>query len=466
MLCQDAVEGIIAAKREWRVLGYPMVFADEKQITQGRGGRILTNCSVWSPDGQWIVYDTRSDAEGAVFDGTKIEMVNVQTGEIRRPYESQRGAHCGVATFHPQEDKVVFILGPEDPTPDWPYAPSHRQGVIVDIHHPWVAVNIDARDLTPPLTPGALRGGSHVHVFSPDGQGISFTYNDALLVRFTEPGDDYDTDQRNVGVGVPTAPVHVSQGHPRNHDGTYFTVLVTRTTDRPRPGSDDITQALEEGWVGRDGYLRPDGSRQQWALAFQGQVMSQDGMPFWEVFIADLPGDVTEPSPDGPLEGTLARRPTPPHGTRQRRLTHTEAAEYPGISGPRHWLRTSPDGKQIAFLMRDAAGNAQLWTVSPNGGPLRQITHDVWGVASAFTWSLDGQTIAYAANNSVFIVEAAAGRSRRLTPRTADADAPLALACVFSPDGRRVAFLRRLADGPEPDAARSNQICVVTLPDL
>jgi hypothetical protein len=442
-----------------------MVFAVENQIPEGSGGRILTNCSVWSPDGQWIVYDTRSDAEGAVFDGTTIEMVSVETGEIRRLYESTRGAHCGVATFHPQKAKVVFILGPEDPTPDWPYAPSHRQGVIVDADHPGKAVNLDARDLTPPLTPGALRGGSHVHIFSPDGQWVSFTYNDALLARFSQPGDGHVTDQRNVGVSVPNAAVHVSQDHPRNHDGTYFTVLATRTTDRPRPGSDDIAQALEEGWVGCNGYLRPDGTRQEHALAFQGQVVGADGKPFWEVFIADLPDDVTQPSPDGPLEGTPVRRPTPPLGTRQRRLTYTEAAQYPGISGPRHWLRTSPDGTQIAFLMRDAAGNAQLWTVSPNGGSPRQITHDSCGVASAFTWNPDGRSIAYAADNSVFTVEAATGRSRRLTPRTGDADAPLALACVFSPDGRRIAFLRRLAGSLGSVTARSNQICVVTLSD-
>ena len=90
-------------------------FGEETRITQGTGGRILTNCNVWSPDGQWIVYDTRSDAEGAVFDGTTIAVAHVETGEVRRLYKSRRGAHCGVATFHPQADRVVFILGPRRP---------------------------------------------------------------------------------------------------------------------------------------------------------------------------------------------------------------------------------------------------------------------------------------------------------------------------------------------------------------
>src|SRR5207249_675058 len=100
--------------------------------------------------------------------GCSIEMVNVQTGEVRELYRATNGAHCGVATFHPRQNKVVFILGPEHPTPDWQYGPFHRQGVIVLVDRGTAArraLNLDARDLTPPFTPGALRGGSHVHVW-------------------------------------------------------------------------------------------------------------------------------------------------------------------------------------------------------------------------------------------------------------------------------------------------------------
>src|SRR5262249_4542462 len=153
----------------------------ETQITSGPGSRVLTNVGVWSPDGEWIAYDTRSDPAGEEFDGTRIEMVNVRTREVRLLYESRHGATCGVVTWHPREPKVVFILGPEHPTADWQYGPAHRQGMIVDAGRPGVAVNLDARDLTPPFTPGALRGGSHVHVFSPDGLRVSFTYEDHML---------------------------------------------------------------------------------------------------------------------------------------------------------------------------------------------------------------------------------------------------------------------------------------------
>src|SRR4051794_15185181 len=91
----------------------------EKQITHGKKNHILTNTGVWSPDGEWIVYDTRSDEAGDDFDGESIEMVNVHTGEIREVYRAKNEAHCGVATFHPHENKIVFILGPENPTAGW-----------------------------------------------------------------------------------------------------------------------------------------------------------------------------------------------------------------------------------------------------------------------------------------------------------------------------------------------------------
>ena len=99
------------------------------QITQGPGGRILSHTGVWSPDSQWIVYDTRSDSEGAVFDGKTIQMANVFTGEVKALYRADNGAHCGVVTFHPHAWKVAFILGPEHPTPDWQYCPWHRQEI-------------------------------------------------------------------------------------------------------------------------------------------------------------------------------------------------------------------------------------------------------------------------------------------------------------------------------------------------
>jgi hypothetical protein len=450
--------------------------AKETQITDRPTGHILTNSNVWSPDGRWIVYDTRSDAAGDKFDGDTIEIVNVETREVREVYRAKNGAHCGVATFSPRENKVAFILGPEHPTDDWQYSACHRQGVIVDIDKPGHitqplspaphpgegpgrgVLNLDARDITPPFTPGALRGGTHVHVFDSAGEWVSFTYEDHVLATLdaSHGSAPHDTNQRNIGVSVPGRSVRVSQDHPRNHDGSAFTVLVTRTVNKPRPSSDDISRAFEEAWIGTNGYVRLDGSRQRRALAFQGHVVTSSGATISEVFVVDLPNDVTI-SGESPLEGTATGRPAPPRGTQQRRLTYTADRKYPGLQGPRHWLRSSSDGSRIAFLMRDDAGIVQLWTISPNGGEPHQLTHNPFNIASTFTWSPDGQSIAYIADNSIFVTDVLSGSSNRLTPRSDDATAPRPEACVFSPDGSRIAFVRPA----HQDRMHYNQIFVV-----
>jgi hypothetical protein len=320
---------------------------------------------------------------------------------------------------------------------------ARRRGVVVDAAKPGVAISLDARDLLPPFTPGALRGGSHVHVFSPDGEWVSFTYEDHVLSPVAEEKDGREGNLRNVGVSVSGRPVAVPATHPRNHGGEFFSVLATRTVANPTPGSDEIKKAFEDAWVGTNGYRRPDGTRQRRALAFQGHVVDAKGDTLSEVFVADLPDDVTV-SGDGPLQGTETTRPRPPKGTTQRRLTFTADRRFPGLQGPRHWLRSSPDGSRIGFLMKDDAGVVQFWTVSPNGGPPTQVTRNPSGIASPFTWSRDGSRVAHLMDNSVCVTDVATGRTTRLTPRSDGAAAPRPEACVFSPDGSRVAYVRRV----------------------
>ncbi len=434
--------------------------AAERQVTSALQGHRLTNVNVWSADGAWIVYDTRPRDDQ--FLGRTIERVSLASGAVEVIYTATDGAHCGVVTAHPLTSSAVFILGPERPTPDWSYATTRRRGVVVDAVRPGKGRLLDAMTYGPPFVPGALRGGSHVHVFSPDGTRVSFTYDDEVLARLgSDPDAGHDLNQRNLGVSLLGKPVRVGGGHPRNQDGDTFSVVVSRTVNRPRPGSDEISRACEEGWVGLEGYLRADGSRQRYALAFQGTVTAPDGSPHVEVFIVDLPDDLTQRGEE-PLEGTAVRRPAPPPGVRQRRLTFTAGSHQPGVAvQPRHWLRASPDGSQIAFLMKDGDGVVQLWTVSPNGGPVRQVTRNVQSIASAFTWSPDGRRLAHVMDDRVCLTEVGSGLTVRLTPRTLDPkDGPRPFACVFSPDGRKVAFARSVEQG----AGRFDQIFVVDVP--
>lgn len=430
-----------------------------RQVTTAPHGHVLTNTAVWSPDGRWIVYDVRSTADGAVFDGTRIERVDVETGRVEVLYESREGACCGVVTASPVDERVVFILGPERPDVSWSYGPARRRGVMVQASRPGEVASLDARDLVSPFTPGALRGGTHVHVFSPDARLVSFTYEDAVLEATALAAAERNL--RGVGVTVLDTPVTVPPTHPRNHSG-HASVLVTRLTDEPRPGSDEISRAFEEAWVGTTGYRRADGSWQRRALAFQGRVTAADGTAVDEVFIVDLPDDprgLLEPG-DRPLAGTTTARPSPPVTVTQRRLTFTTDRRHPGIQGPRHWLRSCPAGERIAYLARDDEGVVQMFTVSPAGGEPAQLTRSPWPIASSFTWSPDGRWIACVADGSVCLVDAADGNLHRLTPAARDESAPRPEACVFSPDGRRIAYARTvLADG-----AGHNQIFVVELP--
>jgi hypothetical protein len=286
---------------------------------------------------------------------------------------------------------------------------------------------------------------------------VSFTYDDHVLAALdSAPATPHNSNQRNIGVSVPVRSVRVPTDHPRNHEGSSFSVLVTRTVNSPRPGSDEISRAFEDAWVGERGYLRPDGTRQCHAIAFQGNVVTPNGETISEVFVADIPEDITLAG-DAPLEGTTTTRPAPPLGTRHRRLTYTADRRYPGLQGPRHWLRSSPDGARIACLMRDDSGIVQLWTVSPNGGQPQQLTHHPCDIASAFSWSPDGKSIAYVADNSIFVTDTGSGVASRLTPRTSDANAPRPEACVFSPDGSRIAYVRPVLR----DSGTFNQVFVV-----
>ncbi|WNN44351.1 MULTISPECIES: DUF3748 domain-containing protein [Winslowiella] len=406
----------------------------EKQLTFDDRNHQLTNINVWTADSQWLVYDLRPS--GASFTSLTVERVNCATGATEVLYQATQGAHVGVITASPDlPARYVCIHGPEHPDSHWQYDFHHRRGVIIQHGQ---AENLDACDITAPFTPGALRGGSHVHVFSPDGSRLSFTYNDHVMHEW-----DAREDLRNVGVAVPLHAVCPVKQHPREYDGSHFCVLVSQTSAKPIPGSDEINRAYEEGWIGNQGYRKPDGSQQRWALAFIGDTLSSQGDTLAEVFIVDLPEKMQDyaQAGDWPLEGSETRLPAPPRGVHQRRLTFSAERRYPGVvSQPRHWLRASPDGSAIAFLMKDDRGIVQLWTVSPNGGAPQQITRSASDIQSAFSWHPQGNALAFICDNSVMLCEVVSGKMQRLTARSDSA--PCGDAVVISPDGQQVAYVR------------------------
>ncbi|MGS9272851.1 DUF3748 domain-containing protein, partial [Salmonella enterica subsp. enterica serovar Infantis] len=70
-----------------------------------------------------------------------------------------------------------------------------RRGVFAT---PGGVTIVDEMDISGQYTPGAMRGGSHVHLFSPNGELVSITYNEHFLHE-----RDQSLDLRNFVVAVP-----------------------------------------------------------------------------------------------------------------------------------------------------------------------------------------------------------------------------------------------------------------------
>lgn len=412
----------------------------EKQITDDLTyHHDLDNNDNFSPDGQWLVYDTRTD-DGGIAESARIERVNIETGEKQILFDIKGngvwGPGAGAVSYSPKENAVVFIHGLANSTKENPYQQWRRTGVIIHDSKPNKPVYMDARDMTPPFTPGALRGGTHRHEWSGDGQWIGYTYNDAIL-KALEDSTGQKRNLRTIGVSRKIRPVTVDQ-NTENVSGEWFSALVVRVVPTPAPGSDEISVAASDSWVGTNGYITTSGSRQI-ARAFLGTVKDKSGKDVPEVFIVDIPQDITQAGPLGPLEGTATDFPMPPKGTVQRRLTFTANTAHPGCSGI---VRSSPDGSQLAFLARDAHGVSQIFTISPNGGKPKQVTEYTSNVTGGLRWHPDGKHLTYLYEGSIVLCstdeKAFSERTRVLAEAGEFAPGNL----VWSPDGKTLAYNR------------------------
>ena len=146
----------------------------EKQITFEDKTHALDNNDNFSPDGKFLCYDTR----GTVYNNNlanckSIEKVEIETGNItvlwEPPSVTGENAAPGVAavSYHPKEDKVIFIHGPflEEVEERGYYDIRNRTGKLVSADGKGKLTNIDMRDaaIDRPTTPGAQRGGTHRH---------------------------------------------------------------------------------------------------------------------------------------------------------------------------------------------------------------------------------------------------------------------------------------------------------------
>ncbi|MBX3239074.1 MAG: DUF3748 domain-containing protein [Chitinophagaceae bacterium] len=412
----------------------------EMQLTADHEGHTIHNTQVFSPDNEWIAFDSRNN-ENAIGSTGAVGMVNVKTKEIKYLYrttdQTVYGPGVGAVTFSPNENKVLFIHGIRNASKEKPYGFTRRTGVAIDIRHPFKPIFMDARDVIPPFTPGALRGGTHAHTWSGDGKWISFTYNDYIIEQLSQK-DSTVKDLRTIGVMFPGKVEVNPDASGENHSGEMFSVLVVPVTENPLPGSDEIDRAFDEGWIGNNGYVNQNGVLQNRAIAFQGNVRNEENRTITEVFVADIPDDLSQAG-SAPLEGTMQSRPAVPKGISIKRVTFTEN----GLSGPRFWLRSTPDGSMIGFLAPDERGIIQVFGVSPNGGKIRQITNNQFSVQGPFNFSPDGERLAYCADNRIFITDLKTGKTSPITPPANEKNKPIG-APVFSNDGKMIAYNRYL----------------------
>lgn len=414
----------------------------EKQLTHDLSyHHDLDNNDNFSPDGKWLVYDTRTD-EGGIAASSRIERVNIETGEIQVLLDIKGnaawGPGAGAVSYSPVDHAVVFIHGLAGSTQENPYQQWRRTGVIVRDDHPNEPIYMDARDVTPPFTPGALRGGTHRHEWSGDGQWIGFTYNDAIL-KAIEDKTGEKRNLRTIGVSKRGMPVKMNE-NAGQVSGEWFSVLVVRVVPNPEPGSDEISHAASDSWIGTHGYLGPNGRRQM-ARAFLGTVKDKHGRDVPEVFVVDIPEDITQPGPLGPLEGTETDFPMPPKGAIQRRLTFTADSTHPGCSGI---VRASPDGSQLAFLAKDSRGISQIFTISPAGGKPRQLTECATDVTGNLRWHPDGERISFVHERRIVLCGTGNALFKDRIQVLTEASDAMPGNLVWSSDGKTLGFNRLL----------------------
>ena len=417
---------------------------DPQQLTHGEYGHFMNETQCFSKDGQWIAYDTRN-SDGDIASTGCVEIVNIFSGEVRSIYHTKNqtafGPGVGAVSFSPVTDTVIFIHGIRNANESNPYGFTRRTGVAIDINNPQQPIFMDARDITIPYTAGALRGGTHAHHWSGDGEWISFTYNDYVIEQAAKTNTSIQ-DLRMVGVMFPGIVKVDNIDGLENNNGEMYAVIISNVKEKPKPGTDEIDRAFDECWIGKNGYQKKDGRWQTRAIAFQGNVIDINGIKKTQIFVVDLPSQLSKKQFESALPGTETERPFIPEGIHQRRISFLTE----GVGGPRHWLKSTPDGKKILFLSKDKKGNINVFGISPNGGEAEQISFHEFDIQSGINISPNGKSITYIADNLIYITDIKSNKSKAITSRFSETERPVT-SVHWSPDSKIIAFNKYVKTG-------------------
>ncbi len=411
--------------------------ARERRLTFDPVPKNLDNNINFSPDGRFLVFDCRD--KGGINTNSRLGVVEVATGKVTIFY-TQRPPSLGVgAASFLNESSVVAIHAL---TTGLTYDFTVRGGMIIATDGSGAIRWLDSRDVMPPFTPGALRGGTHKHEPDASGVWIGFTYNDHIMKRRGSDLRNVGVSKRGIKVPVPDEP------NGANFTGESFSVLLTECVDCPKPGSDEYRRAEGDCWVGRHGYPTANGPVR--ARAFRGTVIVEedgDQKPYGEAFVVDVPEDIAVPGPSGPLQGTERTHPSPPKGARVRRLTRTAENADRSLRGVTGHLRADGAGRWIAFTGKaivHGSLSSQVFVVSPASGEVRRLSSLPAGVVGDPRFSPDGSFVAVAGSDgsvqTISAREADWGRARQAAP-----DGPaMPHNIVISPDSHVVAYNRTI----------------------
>jgi len=385
----------------------------EKQITFSPKTHALDNNDNFSPDGRFLCYDTRGTIYNENLANSKsIEKVEIATGKEtilwEPPSVTGENAAPGVAavSYHPFENKVIFIHGPllNELEKRGYYSIRNRTAIEVDGNGYQSSIVVDMRDvINKETTPGAHRGGTHRHEYTRNGSRIGFTYDDYLV-------QEYD---RTIGFMQPNNNLPFGFTH-------YFSIILKPVKKgNSRPG--EIEKAYGDSWVDAEGSMR----------AFIGKVRSPNGKDYEnDLFVADIPTDIDITTS---RSGTQNKYPEPPKGITIRRLTH--GLDVNGI------VRGSSDGRQIAFSTPVRDGINQVFIIKADGSDEQptQVTHLNFPVSS-IRWHPSGEWMFCISEGDVIAFYVGTrlkfGKTIRLSNDRFERDQ-----LVVSPDGNLLAYI-------------------------
>ncbi len=419
-----------------------MMVMKEKQISYSNKNHALDNNDNFSPDDKYLCYDTR----GTVFNDNignckTIEKIELSTSSETVLYHpesitgEQAAPGVGAVSWHPSENKVIFIHGPglDEVEERGYYGFTNRTAVEVSADGKGAVIKVDMRDVAidRATIQGSQRGGTHRHEYSRNGKRIGFTYDDFLNANC----------ERTIG--------YMEPGKAAPEGYTHFFAVLLKPAEKGKSKPGEIEKAYGDSWADPAGTMR----------AFVGKVRTENGVDYQtDLFVADIPESVEITTA---FSGNGDEYPEPPEGIKIRRLTHSGKVE--GI------VRGSFDGKMIAYLSPDSKEVLQVFVVNSNGSDLsadetlqpRQLS-TLNSNASAPRWHPEKNWLFLLSNGNIAAICAEPGNNFGKTFRLTR-DARKREELVLSNDGNSLAYTILKASRTKNETREFRQIFLLEL---